>query len=238
VDEFWDNQVDEVGSAMTALAEAVTDAENIDSVLRVVCEQVVRVIPGADLASVTVLRTDSAYTAVSTDERALDIDGEQYALGDGPCLQAARTREIVRVDVSDAKERWPEFTESALGCGVGSYLAAPLTVGAEAAGALNLFGFGSHGFRETEEQLLELYTSLVGAVLHVMRRYLAVRTRVDQLTAAMASRAEIEQAKGIIMAANGITADEAFRLLVDRSQRENRKLRSVAVEFVDSATIR
>jgi GAF domain-containing protein len=235
VDEFWDSQVDEVGNAMAALSDAVAEAEDMDAVLQVVCEQVVQVIPGADLASVTVLTAGGAHTAARTDQRAVDIDGEQYDLDDGPCLRAARAGEIVRVDVSTAHELWPEFAAAARRLGVGSYLAAPLTVGDTTVGALNLFGFGSHGFREVEEKLLDLYTSLVAAVLRVMRRYLEVRTRTEQLTEAMASRAVIEQAKGIIMAVNGVDADEAFTVLVKHSQRENRKLREVATEFLASA---
>lgn len=80
MDSFWDDQVDEVGAAMSALAVA----ENIEVVLHVVCEQVVHVIPGADTASVTMVAAEHARTAASTDRRALEIDGEQYELDDGP----------------------------------------------------------------------------------------------------------------------------------------------------------
>ncbi|OZC38752.1 ANTAR domain-containing protein [Rhodococcoides fascians] len=49
---------------------------------------------------------------------------------------------------------------------------------------------------------------------------------------ALARRAPIEQAKGILMAVHRITADEAFALLVARSQRDNRKVHDIAREFV------
>ena len=48
----------------------------------------------------------------------------------------------------------------------------------------------------------------------------------------MQSRSEIEQAKGIIMAAMGCDADAAFDTLVRQSQHENRKLRDIAAEIV------
>jgi AmiR/NasT family two-component response regulator len=47
------------------------------------------------------------------------------------------------------------------------------------------------------------------------------------------SRAEIEQAKGIIMAATGASADEAFDQLRQQSQHENVKLRDIAHEVVE-----
>jgi PAS domain S-box-containing protein len=46
------------------------------------------------------------------------------------------------------------------------------------------------------------------------------------------SRAEIEQAKGLLMAAYGITADRAFDILVWRSQETNIKVRQVAHRFI------
>jgi AmiR/NasT family two-component response regulator len=44
----------------------------------------------------------------------------------------------------------------------------------------------------------------------------------------------IEQAKGILMAHHNCGPDRAFRLLVEASQRENRKLRDVAAAVVTS----
>jgi AmiR/NasT family two-component response regulator len=52
---------------------------------------------------------------------------------------------------------------------------------------------------------------------------------------AMASRAVIEQAKGIVMGERHCSADEAFQLLVKLSQRTDRKLRDVAQALVDRA---
>jgi AmiR/NasT family two-component response regulator len=56
-----------------------------------------------------------------------------------------------------------------------------------------------------------------------------------QLSAALTSRAVIDQAKGILMALHRIPADDAFELLVKASQEENAKLREVAQDFVNSA---
>ena len=42
----------------------------------------------------------------------------------------------------------------------------------------------------------------------------------------------IEQAKGVLMAAYGITADRAFEVLVWRSQETNLKLRELALRFM------
>lgn len=63
--------------------------------------------------------------------------------------------------------------------------------------------------------------------------------RVDKLVAevqglrlAMEHRAEIEQAKGIVMATLGCGPDEAFDILRRQSQHENRRLREIAQDLV------
>lgn len=63
------------------------------------------------------------------------------------------------------------------------------------------------------------------------------RVIVD-LQEALTSRDVIGQAKGILMAAEGIPADAAFLLLVRASQRENRKLRVVASDLVAATSAR
>ena len=53
-----------------------------------------------------------------------------------------------------------------------------------------------------------------------------------QLAAIAENRAVIEQAKGVLMAIYGITADRAFEVLVWRSQETNLKLRELALRFM------
>ena len=55
------------------------------------------------------------------------------------------------------------------------------------------------------------------------------------LVTAMASRAVIEQAKGIIMATRACTDDDAFAALVRMSQHDNVKLRNLAAQIVADA---
>jgi GAF domain-containing protein len=223
---------DELTAAMADLTGALETEPAEAEILEAVCAEAVRAIPGADMASITAIRDDEPETAAATDDRAVRIDHAQYAAGAGPCLQAAATGEIVRVPLATAGQVWPEFTEYARSLGVDSYLAAPLRVDEHLGGALNLFGFGDHGFAETDSQLLKLYTTIVSFGLRTTRRYHRARQRTTELEAAMRSRAVIEQAKGILMAVHRITAEEAMERLVKESQHTNVKLRDVAARFV------
>jgi response regulator NasT len=54
------------------------------------------------------------------------------------------------------------------------------------------------------------------------------------LQAAFGRRAVIEQAKGILMARHSLTADKAFEMLREHSQRNGQRLADVAAAIVDS----
>lgn len=66
----------------------------------------------------------------------------------------------------------------------------------------------------------------------------AAQTEVEQLRVAMQSRATIEQAKGIVMAQYGLSAESAWNYLVRESQSNNVKLRAVAEDMVRNVTAR
>ncbi len=56
----------------------------------------------------------------------------------------------------------------------------------------------------------------------------------DVMSSVASSRARIEQAKGVLMAAYGISAERAFHVLAWRSQEANTKLRDLASRFLDA----
>jgi hypothetical protein len=62
------------------------------------------------------------------------------------------------------------------------------------------------------------------------------RAECADLRAALATRPVIDQAKGILMARHGCSAEEAFRMLAQASQRENRKVRDVARRVIANVT--
>jgi GAF domain-containing protein len=199
---------------------------------------VTKAVPGVDEATLTLLTDGAPTTAATTSGVAAELDRDQYAAGDGPCLQAARTGELVRVSVTEIADQWPTFARDADAAGFGSFLSAPLVVQDGYTGAINCYSAHGHGFAELDEKLLDLYTSAATAVLRTYARYQRAHDTADQLRIALDSRAVIDQAKGILMALRQISADEAFTLLVEQSQRENVKLRDLAVRFVAHTTNR
>jgi GAF domain-containing protein len=235
-DESWPGVLDEVTGALETLTSALDSEDDFTVLMQRMCEQVTKAVPGVDEATLTLLTDGAPVTAATTSDIAAALDRDQYAAGDGPCLQAARTGDLVRVSVTEVADRWPTFVRDADSAGFGSFLSAPLAVTDGQTGAINCYSARGHGFAELDEKLLDLYTSAATALLRTYARYGRARDTAEQLRIALDSRAVIDQAKGILMALRQISADEAFTLLVEQSQRENVKLRDLATRFVAHAT--
>jgi AmiR/NasT family two-component response regulator len=67
---------------------------------------------------------------------------------------------------------------------------------------------------------------------------LADALRAEQMRAAVLNRDVIGQAKGILMERHRITADAAFALLAEASQRKNVKLTDVAAYLVETGELK
>jgi GAF domain-containing protein len=228
-------RLDEVTQALSDLGVLLAREEELGRVLQRGVNQVIRAVPGAEMASVSVLRGDAAETVASTSERVWAIDSDQYAAGDGPCLEAARTGRVVRVTVAEARVRWPAFARSAQAAGVESFLSAPLTVDETFAGSLNLYGEQPDSFGDLDEGLLRLYTAAAAAAIANARRYAEARRLAENLRRAIESRAVIDQAVGVLMATRRLAPQEAFEVMARESQNTNTKLRDVAAQIAADA---
>lgn len=224
--------LDEVTRALNSLDEALGRSDDLPTLFELLCHQVVRAVPGADGVSVTLVDHEKPYTAAATSDLVVELDAVEYRENAGPCIDAAKTRQLVRAGMDEALGRWPVFARACRSAGMGSFLSAPLTVDERHAGAVNAYSEHDHEFADLDGSLLGLYTAAAEVALHSHSRYLRAAELSDQLRTALDNRAVIDQAKGMIMAVHGVTADRAFALLVEQSQRENRKLRVVAEEFV------
>ncbi|WP_231648146.1 GAF and ANTAR domain-containing protein [Saccharothrix sp. NRRL B-16348] len=226
-------RLDDVTGALEGLSELLEQEEDLSVILDRICRQVAHAIPGADQVSVTLLSDGEPVTGAATGQAALDVDFAQYLVAEGPCLQAARTGQVVHAVPAELPYRWPSFGRLAAGFGIAGYLSAPLCVDEDAPGSLNLYSERPDAFRALDAALLELYTTAAEAALRNARRYLRARAQAVQLRHALTSRAVIDQAKGVVMAVHRVSADEAFAMLVDRSQRANVKLRDFAERFIE-----
>jgi GAF domain-containing protein len=192
-----------------------------------------QVLPLPIEASVTVI-DGTATTPAFTATIALELDEAQYALGYGPCLASAEAGQRVVIPDMSAEDRWPDFAGAALDRGIHSSLSVPLPVQRQAIGSLNLYSTAEPGgFGHDVIALAEGFGTYAAVAIANTTLYMSAAELAEHMAAAMASRAAIEQAKGILMSQRKCDADEAFHLLVKLSQQTHRKLRDVAATLIE-----
>jgi GAF domain-containing protein len=185
--------------------------------------------------SVTLVERGKPSTVASTGSLATDCDERQYDRGYGPCLDSIDGGEPLLVPDMDTEQRWPDWAKAASGAGAGSSLSIPVPIQREVAAALNIYSIDRDAFDQGDVELATTFAAYAGVALANMHLYAAQGQVAEQLQQAMASRAVIEQAKGILIGARRCSPQEAFDILVRISQDSNRKLRDVAAALVNQA---
>jgi GAF domain-containing protein len=232
----------------------LTDA-TVNGTLQHVAALAVTLIDAVDHAGVTVTHDSRPATDAATGGVVYEVDNFQYDVGQGPCLHALLTGAATEIPCMAADHRWPTYAEFAAARGIGSSLSLPLTVTRALSlaepvvaspsiaaavedgrvGVINFYAGREGRFTEEERAAAQLFADQAAVTLYNARIHEAAQQMVGHLQAAMASRAVIEQAKGMVMARQGLSADEAFAVLRRESQHRNVKLRDLAVELVEGS---
>jgi GAF domain-containing protein len=119
-----------------------------------------------------------------------------------------------------------------------SSLSVPLPFQGATIGALNNYARRTAAFGESDLAVGEEAAAFVAIAVGNAEAAARATDDVTNMRQAMASRAVIEQAKGILMERYKITAEQAFTLLTHASQRSNVKLRDVAEELTATGELR
>jgi GAF domain-containing protein len=218
--------------AIAELGRIRLSDSDLQGVLSRVAKLAKRALPNTEEVSVTLIDGRGAYTVAFTGALALELDEQQYAKGEGPCLAAATTGQTHAItDIAD-ETRWPAWTAAAARAGVKSSLSIGMPIKENVRGALNVYSRQVDAFDENVVQLTQTFVGYAVVAMANAHLYDSTATLARQLQAAMESRAVIEQAKGIIMAERRCSPNEAFEILAKLSHDSNRKLRDVAAALV------
>lgn len=158
-----------------------------------------------------------------------------FTAGEGPCLDAWRTRRPVLVpDLAAQASRWPGYSTVLLERGVGCVLAFPLSVGAVGFGVLE--GYGAARSTVDPET-----AGMLAALARVATEVLLDGPGVDgsgalELSAALDHRIEIHQAQGMVMVALQVSLVEALLRMRAHSFAANMPLLVLAREVVAGRT--
>ena len=168
---------------------------------------------------------------VASDEVAEELCRVQLQSG-GPTTEVLGGA-LPRVDKLADLARWPDLADAVRHHGLEWVISHPIAVpGDGLPGVLNLYGCGSV---DAVARAVQAVAEHAAGVVANGRLYRSATELAGHLERALESRGVIEQAKGILMAWQGCDADRAFDILRRASQRENRKLRTIAEDLVEKA---
>jgi len=223
--------------ALIAMAGLLVTEHSLETTLRQILELACAALAGGDEGGITLLETDGPGTAVATSDLAARVDSTQYsAKTGGPCLDAYRRQQLLRIDSTARDLRWPEFAATAAGAGLGSTLSIPLIVGGDGLGAINIYCRRESGFSAVDERLALNLGTCAAIALANARTYWRAALLADQLQQALATRGIIDQATGVLIAQRGCPAEHAFHLLAAAAQHNRLSLTEVATDVVQRAS--
>ena len=227
-----------LAESLAALSRFFVGDGTLQETLTRVADLTVKAIPAVDLVGITMPVEGRKRTAIYTDETSPQVDQAQYDSGKGPCLDAFREQRITTIGSTREDGEWPEFRRACVDHGIFSTISFPLVVDKTAVGAMNLYARHEQAFTEDDVDTGSQFAAQAAIVLANAQAYWDAHALSTQLGEAMANRAVIEQAKGILMGAQRCNDDDAFQMLVKASQRENVKLRAIAQRIVDNVAPR
>ncbi len=224
-----------LGLGVRQLVAMPSDNQAVDAALRMIVALAEASIGGADGVSVSLHRDGHLSSVATTDPTIAELDAEQYATGEGPCVAASVAGHRFHVEALAEEERWPSFIKGARTHGINAILSSPLLSLNEPVGALNIYSRAPRAFSPEDEQLASVFTAQASIVVSEARISVSTDELSLRLTKALHARKVIAQAQGIIMERLSLNPDAAYNELLDFSRQSNIPLRQRAEDVVAAA---
>ena len=149
-------------AAFARLSQELAAEPDTEQTVQRVVEQAQQSIPGCDYAGFTLTHKDRLETAAATDPVIGRLDQAQHDLGEGPCLEAARTEETYLIRDTTKEQRWPKWAATAAEMGVLSVLSVQLTGPNHLHAAMNLYSTRLDAYDEDAVITAQIYATHAG----------------------------------------------------------------------------
>jgi len=208
---------DRLSDVLAELSRTLVVAYQIPHALERLCAQLTGMLPVSGCWAVITDELDGNLCFVAASDavgrRMAALHGE---LGEGPCLEAARTGQRVLVadlGAGDAVERFPHFAAQALTGGVSAVYGFPLRNLDQHVGSIGLFNAAPAELDELDVELAQLLADLTTASITGAHRYQQVHGLAAGAQQRLADAAVLEQAKGRLSVQLGVQPDDALACL-------------------------
>lgn len=173
---------------------------------------------------------------VGSDEASLTVGTIDWTHREGQHLAVTSTGKSVYSPDLTLEERWSAFVIEALARDIRCAMSSPIYGPDGVMGVLSLYAMRTHVYDEAVQRQAQSMADCIAAVITLAGRLDDQIRLTEDLRRALASRAVIDQAIGVIMAENRCSRAEAFGILRSASRNRNAKVRDVAAGLVQSIT--
>jgi GAF domain-containing protein len=212
------------------VADTLVDEFDLIDFLHLLTDRAASLVDAAAAGIVLANSRGGLEFMAGSNENAKLLELFQLQNHEGPCLEAFRTAHpVINVDLGAAAGRWPKFAPRATALGFQAVHAFPLRLRQQAIGAMNIFGTTRGGdFEDTDVTVMQALADVASIALIQERTIRRGEVLTEQLQGALNSRIVIEQAKGAVAQARGISVDDAFEKIRSYARRTNRRITDVA----------
>ncbi|HEX3490652.1 MAG TPA: GAF and ANTAR domain-containing protein [Streptosporangiaceae bacterium] len=174
-------------------------------------------------------------SVAASDPRFAHLEDLQIEHGEGPCIEAFDTKQLVGAQDLETEPRWPGFSAAAVSRDVRAVLASPLPYNRDAVGVVAVLSERPRPWSAEGELALLAFTDLAALLIASTMQGEQQSVLTRQLEGALYSRQVIEQAKGVLVGTQGIPPRAAYEQLRARARAERRKLSEVCAEIINGA---
>jgi len=191
---------------------------------------------GVDGAGMTLAHEHGPPRWVAVSDAAMELlEQVQHDFGEGPCLLAYAENRIVAVEDLRSELVWDRVAAVVARLHVRGVLSVPVRLAEQPVGTLNVYAIQPRTWSVEEVEAVGAF-AVVTAELVRTGVELAIRdVEVAQLRRALTSRVWIEQAKGVLVATEGVTPEAAFQQLRAWARSSQRRVAALAQEVVQEA---
>jgi GAF domain-containing protein len=224
-----------VARTVSELRAALPEADDLLAGLLRVAEAT-RTVLEVDGAGLTLVHEDGLPRWVAATDAAMELlEQVQHDLGEGPYLQAYAQDRAVSVQDLRAAPTWSRLDAVVGQLHVRGVLSVPVRLAGQPVGTLDAYSTQPRTWTSNELEAMGEFGAMAGELVHTAVELANRKLEVAQLQQALTSRVWIEQAKGVLAAAEGTDPQAAFEQLRARARASSRKLAEVAREVVQDA---
>jgi GAF domain-containing protein len=226
---------EEVHKALRELGDLRYAAGNLDEALRRIVHTTHRLF-AVDGAGLMLIDPDQLLRNIAvSDRRVHDLEQLQIEHGEGPGVDAFEQKTLVHAADLGSEQRWPSFSPAAVERGLLAVLASPIPYNQQAIGVVVVFSAKARPWSPEGELALIAFTDLAALCIANTMQSEERGEVAEQLQRALDARVVIEQAKGALVAREGLSEREAFERIRRQARRQRRRVAEVAVEIMDAA---